>query len=377
MKYSNSFFKLTLRSEPKNLSRVLLVSVLLAFLQIPHAFGQYDNPGKKYLDAYKKYENATCPIKEDGIKHFVYFSRDREAIRNHPFLKVPQLVGAQIMYSWKQLEPEKGKYNFSIVQDDYDYLKAQGKKLFIQMQDKSFQYSTKPFPDYLCTEEYDGGAVCSKTDKGEPKGWVTKRWNSKVQNRFALLLEALGKQFDGKIEGINLQETAIDGTQDTDPTLTHELYVKSIMVNMLALKKAFPQSVTMQYANFMGGEWLPWEDKGYLRSIYEYGQEIGVGLAGPDLMVQRKAQLHHALAMMHEGKFTVPLGIAIQDGNYIGETGAVKDYKKNGDIVLKNRKNIVPLLHAFAKDFLKVSYMFWVNQEPYFSEDVIPCLTSN
>ncbi|GAL34706.1 hypothetical protein JCM19240_4256 [Vibrio maritimus] len=34
----------------------------------------------------------------------------------------------------------------------------------------------------------------------------------------------------------------------------------------------------MQYANFMIGEWLPWEDKGYLKSIYEYGQQIGVGL---------------------------------------------------------------------------------------------------
>jgi hypothetical protein len=81
--------------------------------------------------------------------------------------------------------------------------------------------------------------------------------------------------------------------------------------------------------------------------------------------------------MMHEGKFTVPLGIAIQDGNYIGKTGADKDYSEHEEIGLKKRKNLVPLLHAFSKDFLKISYMFWVNQEPYFSEDVIPCLPSN
>ena len=77
----------------------------------------------------------------------------------------------------------------------------------------------------------------------------------------------------------------------------------------------------MQYANFMPGEWLPWEDHGYLQSVYTYGQEIGVGLGSPDLMVQRRGQLNH----------------------------------------------------AFAKDFLNVKYMFWVDQEPYFSEDVIPC----
>lgn len=115
----------------------------------------------------------------------------------------------------------------------------------------------------------------------------------------------------------------------------------------------------------MPGEWLPWEDHGYLRSIYQYGEEIGVGLGAPDLMVKRKGQLNHALAMMHEGTFNVPLGIAVQDGNYIGETGNQK--------VQAGHQNIVPLLHAFAKDFLKVKYMFWVNQESYFKEDVMPC----
>jgi hypothetical protein len=146
---------------------------------------------------------------------------------------------------------------------------------------------------------------------------------------------------------------------------------------MFALKKAFPKSTTMQYANFMPGEWLPWEDKGYLRSIYLYGQEIGVGLGGPDLMVQRKAQLNHTLTMMHEYEYTVPLGIAIQDGNYIGKTGADQDYNEHSDNGLYEHENIVPLLHAFAKEFLKVKYMFWVNQEPYFSEDVIPCLSND
>jgi hypothetical protein len=71
--------------------------------------------------------------------------------------------------------------------------------------------------------------------------------------------------------------------------------------------------------------------------------------------------------MMHERKYKVPLGIAIQDGNYTGMTGD-KQISEPG-----SNKNIVPLLHAFAKDFLKVKYMFWVNQEPYFSQNVIPC----
>src|SRR5664279_4438429 len=84
-----------------------------------NVLGQTDNSSNRYLDAYKKYLSATCPLKPDSIKHFVYFARDRELIHNHPFLKIQRFAGAQIMYSWKQLEPERGKYDFSIITEDY------------------------------------------------------------------------------------------------------------------------------------------------------------------------------------------------------------------------------------------------------------------
>ena len=269
------------------------------------------------------------------------------------------------MYPWQQLEPNKGMYDFSDIRADYEYLLSFGKKLFIQLQDATFRTDYKGVPEYLLTEEFDGGSVPQINDNGDTAGWVAKRWNPQVRARFDLLLKELGKEFDGKVEGINFQESAIGVNSNMDTTFSPGRYTEGLKINMLALKKAFPSSTTMQYANFMPGEWLPGDDKGYLRSIYQYGQEIGVGLGGPDLIIKRKGQLNHTIAMMHEGNFSVPLGIAIQDGNYIEETG--------NNLVVSDRPNIVPLLHAFAKDFLKVRYMFWVCQEPYFSEDVIPC----
>lgn len=334
----------------------------------------WGNPSEKYKDAYKKYVNAACPIPQDSINHFVYFSRDRASIKNHPLLFSSRFQGAQIMYSWKELEPEKGQYNFSIIKEDIAYLSTYGKKLFIQLQDVTFDKRYKAVPNYLLTHEYDGGAVLQYNDGGEPEGWTAKRWNKKVQERFAELLMAMGKELNEKIEGVNLQETAIGVNNKTDSSFKEATYVQGIKNNMLALKTAFPDVTTMVYANFMPGEWLPWEDKGYLKNIYQYGEQIGVGLGAPDLMVTRKAQLNHALAQMHEGKFTVPLGIAVQDGNYIGKTGADNDYHETKDTGKKNRKNLVPMLNAFAKEFLKVDYMFWVNQQPYFEEDVISCL---
>ena len=106
------------------------------------------------------------------------------------------------------------------------------------------------------------------------------------------------------------------------------------------------------------GEWLPWEDKGYLRSIYQYGQEIGVGLGGPDLMVQRKGQLNHTLAMMHEYNYTVPLGIAIQDGNYIGKTGADQDYNEHNDNGIINMKILYHYFMPLQKTFFMLITCF-------------------
>jgi len=354
------------------------LTCLLALVFSAGSYAQYKNPADRYANAYKEYQDASCPIKEgDGIQHFVYFARDRGSIHDHAFLQNERFAGAQIMYPWTHLERSKGDYDFSSIQDDYDYLKSKGKRLFVQLQDATFVPNFKGAPAYLEADEYRGGFAPLLKENGEIEGWVAKRWNPAVRERFTRLLLALGEAFDGKIEGINLQETAAGGSGESDPTFSPESYVSAIKSNMRALKSAFPNTTTIQYANFMPGEWLPWEDLGYLKSIYEYGEEIGVGLGAPDLMVKRRGQLNHALAMMHEVEYTVPLGIAIQDGNYIGMTGADYAVGEEPEPISKElaekKINLVPSLHAFAKDFLKVRYMFWVNEEPYFETHVLPC----
>ncbi|WP_375749273.1 hypothetical protein [Vibrio sp. HN007] len=344
--------------------KTLLYS-LPALLVSLTATAEWQNPVDRYKNEYKNHQSATCPIPDDGIQHFVYFAIDRDSIHDHPLLTHNRFSGAQIMYPWAKLEPRKGEYDFSLVREDYNYLKSHGKKLFIQLQDATFFAQNKGVPDYLFSDEFDGGAIRQLTDEGEPEGWVAKRWNEKVRERFALLIQALGQEFDGRIEGINLQETAIGVSKKNDPSFSEEKYLTGLKANMRVLKRAFPNSTAMQYANFVNGEWLPWEDKGYLKSLYQYGEEIGVAMGAPDLMMRRRGQLNHALAMMHENEFTVPLGIAVQDGNYIGKTGTTS--------VVESRDNIVPMLHSFAKAFLGVDYMFWVNQEPYFEQDVLSC----
>ncbi|MEL6857002.1 MAG: hypothetical protein AAFO74_01365 [Pseudomonadota bacterium] len=332
---------------------------------------RWQNPADQYEDAYKAYLGAACPIAEDNVSHFVYFTRDRGRMRGHSFLQHSRFEGAQIMYPWRALERAEGEYDFSIIRSDLDYLKKHGKRLFIQLQDVSFSARYKPVPNYLLDDAFNGGLVPYRAN-GQTIGWITKRWNPDVQVRFAALLDALGEAFDGEIEGINLQETAIDVSSELDPSFSPQAYAQAIRTNMRNLKAAFPTSTTMQYANFMPGEWLPWEDEGYLRSIYETGEVLGVGLGTPDLMFKRRAQLNHPITMMHEGEFSTPLGIAIQDGNYIGATGADEHFASRQSTT-NTSGPMVPILHAFATDFLKVDYMFWVDQKPYFNDQVLPC----
>jgi hypothetical protein len=346
----------------------LHIAALASVLAIANtqASTRWENPAERYSKAYEAYLGATCPIAAGSIKHFVYLSRDRQRLRDHAFLKNSRFSGAQIMYAWNELEPSKGQYDFSIIETDLAYLTSRGRTLFIQLQDATFNPKFNAVPNYLLADEYDGGAVLQRGNNNDD-GWTAKRWNKTVRERFAALLQALGDRFDGKVEGINLQETAIGVTSKLDPSFTPEKYVAGIHENLLALKKAFPRSTKLQYANFMPGEWLPWEDKGYLRAVYSFAEKTGVGLGAPDLMVRKKGQLNHALALMHEHEYSVPLGIAVQDGNYVGMTNSGK--------VVSKRQNLVPLLHGFAAEFLRVDYMFWVDQAPYFEEDVLPCFS--
>src|SRR4051812_42499239 len=86
---------------------------------------------------------AASPIRSataenKSVQNFVFFGRDRERISDENFLSTPKFVGAQLMYAWSELERGEGEYNFSEIQKDLDFLNARGKKLFIQLQDTTF-----------------------------------------------------------------------------------------------------------------------------------------------------------------------------------------------------------------------------------------------
>ncbi len=308
----------------------------------------------------------------EGPHHYVFFNRDRERISDAAFLSTKAFEGAQLKYTWRELERGKDGYDFNDIEHDLAYLNSHGKKLFIQLQDVSFDPSIINVPRYLLNDaQYNGGADKQYTipdddeTRAVPEGWVARRWDPAVQERFHKLLSALGKEFDGKIEGINLAETAVSFGESGrlfPKGFTPAVYRDAIIANMKALKSAFPKSVTMQYANFMPGEWHPDNDRLYLRSVYQQAVELKVGVGGPDLLPYKPGQMKNCYPLIRQYAGKIPTGIAAQDGNYQHKN------PKSGQTVT------ISEMIGFAKEYLNVDYIFWCTQEPFYSENLIPFL---
>ncbi len=94
------------------------------------------------------------------IHQYVFYGQDREKIpQDESFLKTKAFEGAQVVYSWKQLEPARDEYDFSMIRADLKLLKANGKKLWIQFQDVTFSPKRINVPQYLQDDpKFTGGA---------------------------------------------------------------------------------------------------------------------------------------------------------------------------------------------------------------------------
>ncbi|MBI4859659.1 MAG: hypothetical protein HY815_05275 [Candidatus Riflebacteria bacterium] len=307
---------------------------------------------------------ASCA---ETVRHYVFFNMERERIAEPAFLAARSLEGAQLKYTWKELEPERDRYDFGAIQHDLDFLRSRGKRLFIQIQDASFDAKTILVPRYLLEDaQYHGGADMEfEDDEKTPAGWVARRWDPAVRDRFHRLLAALGRRFDGKIEGINLPETSIEFGESGrrfPKGFTPVAYRDAVIDTMKALKRAFPGSTCIQYANFMPGEFLPWTDRSLLRSVYRSARALGVGVGGPDVLPYKKSQMGNSYGLIRSASARTPVGMAVQDGNY-----------EHVDPRTGKRVTIVELL-AFARDYLGADYLFWCTQEPYYSKELMPFL---
>lgn len=308
------------------------------------------------------------------VKHYLFIGMDRELLeKEKKTWSSPSFDGVQVAYSWNQLEQEKDVYDFGIIEEDMALLKKHGKKLFIQLQDVSFSMRWNLTAPYLFKDTiYHGGANKQYKFRNNNEadyyelGWVTRRWDPQVQARLHKLYNELGRRFDGLIEGVNTEETSMEvGSGPLHPPgFTFTRYRDAVLENILALRKAFPKSKVIVYANFMPGGYRPSEDTTLLRSVYEFAWSNNIGVGGPDLLPHKNDQMSNSYGLIRDSYGKVTTGLAVQDGTYQyinPQTG---------------KEVTAEEIYRFGTEYLHLNYIFWGSEQPFLKDQAVPFLGS-
>ncbi len=281
-------------------------------------------------------------------------------------LALPHFRGVQKIYTWREFEPEKGRYDFSTLRADLALAKKHDRQLVAQFTFIAFTEGSRSIPDYIRGPEFGGGVYV--TVKGAFNPVI---WNRQVAERLDALLVAFGREFDRdpNLEAVNLPETSTSAYLDRTPQEGVEAYTDAVYFDalkrcMTTLRHAFPNTVVIQYTNF---------PTKLLPQLTDYEKEIGVGMGGPDVYPRPDAvnnpekgvyRLYTKLAG------TVPMGAAVQQSNYAvayKKRSALKrgQTMMNGVPIVITPDDEVPIPvreHLqLAREKLKLNYLFWAD----------------
>ena len=303
---------------------------------------------------------AATPAAADP-RNFIY-TGPGELEAHLDLLDRPDIAGAQVIYTWRMLEPEKGVYDFSAIEADLARTDARGKLLFAQVQDRFFLPDARWVPRYILDDpDYDGGLArqFDNAGEGEPvgQGWTAKQWSPALRARFQALLQALAERFDGRLHGLNLPESAFDTVaEDGEDGFTCDAYFEATLDNMRAARAAFVRTHVVQYINFWPCEWN--NDRGYMERSFALAVEQGIGVGGPDIVPHRRAQMKNSYPFFNRYRDELPLiAMAIQEPTLT--------YTNPGTGKRFTRDEFV----AFARDYLGVDIIFWSVESPWLAGD--------
>lgn len=256
-----------------------------------------------------------------SVSHWLYTSQlTDEALT---LLGRKDIEGVQTLYGWRALEPERGIYDFSLIHRDLKTVRAKGKQLWVQVQDRTFNPQNIGVPDYLKIPQYSNGSApqCDGDDCEKNfivGGWVAAHWNEDVRGRFQALLDAMARELDGLVYGVNLAETSIgmayDPVTEANPEtgFSCKAYFEGQMENAAFAASAFKKSFTVQYINFWPCEWK--NDHNYMKDAFDIMEQNGIGAGGPDDIPYNPAHVNNAYPFMSEYRSKVPINVvAVQE----------------------------------------------------------------
>jgi hypothetical protein len=299
---------------------------------------------------------ASIPATAGPLQNFLYLGQD-ELEESLPILDRGDITGVQVLYIWKNLEPRKGAYDFSMIEHDLAIAQAHHKQFWLQIEDRFFRPDARWLPEYLLTDpEYGGGWARQYDDRGGTSvaaGWVARQWDPAVRARYQALIAALAKQFDGRILGFNVEETAADVGRDPLPEgYSCDAYFEATKENILFARNAFSRSHVVQYVNFWPCGWN--NARTYMSRFFEFAAANRIGIGGPDIVPRWPAQMHNSYPFIHDYQDKVPIvAMAVQEPtlDYINPATG-KPFTKDEFV-------------SFATDYLGVDIIFWSKEAPW------------
>lgn len=260
---------------------------------------------------------------------------------------MPNVRGVQIREAWSQLEPVKGVYNFSEIDKALAYAETYNKRLWLFLGTKAFTPGGKAVPDYMYSGEY--GQVAYKItinaketlEQESTQGENIALYNDAVRDRLVLLMNALGERYNkhNRFEGVAFNETAM-GRAATPLTEAQKVkWFKNLSVVHVAARKAFPNTVVLQFVNF---------PQPYTTTLVSDMAANGTALGGPDTFLAAEDLEKSTYPFYEQYKGILPMGPSVQGENYIAE------YQFGPFVKVDTRK-----IYEFAKTRLNANYIFW------------------
>lgn len=273
----------------------------------------------------------------------------------------PGMVGLAKRYSWRSLEPTQGVYDFSEIKSDLAWAVANGTRLIVVIEYKTFVVE-KAGPAYLDSLEI----------RNNMGGYTLEIWSPVVVARYNALIKALGAQIDSNsnFEGLADQETAL--SLDTATLKAHgytpEKYRDALISMLTASTVSMPTSRVFWFMNFLTG------NQSYIGTIAATVAPLGVVMGGPDVWPDNQSLETMAYPYYAQFAGKMPLFGQVEDINY-NEPHMTKGYGTKDWTMLE--------LFNFAVSTMHVNYMIWmrvtqpVNSVAYDWYDALPVAAAN
>jgi len=296
------------------------------------------------------------------------------------FKDLPSMLGVQRQYYWSQLEPSKGVYDYTLIENDLALAKKYGKKLSIVIKYK-YQISAteSSLPQYIINLPnalVDGISVPSYYIQGKVgDGLFNEGQNANFGHPGTLagfnnLLKALGSKYDSNPDITHLQfiETAIGASPDASEV---KIFLDGVEKMETAAKAAFPTTPLFQSLNYPRNR-LP----GFINNL----TVNKMGFGGPDVYIGSFEEINNGLTYLgtyngiyryNESNFNdtsknnfLPIAMQVHHENFIYETNNLRlsDIKST-----KTPDEMVTSIFDFSVNRLHANYIMWqiYNVDPY------------